>query len=62
MHLVYTRFYSVPSRMNIILNTAEAHMLARIAEEEDWAGEVYVHRNQEKIDRCWEPGEMNTGS
>ena len=30
----------------------QARELARIAEEEDWAGEVCVHKNQEEIDRA----------
>ena len=30
----------------------QARDLARIAEEEDWAGGVYVYENQDEIDRA----------
>ncbi len=33
-------------------NHAQARELARIVEEEDWGGEVYVHENQEDIDQA----------
>jgi hypothetical protein len=37
-------------------NHAQARDLARIAEEEDWGGEVYVYENQDDID-----GALGTG-
>jgi hypothetical protein len=37
-------------------NHAQARELGRIAEEEDWGGEVYVHKNQDDID-----GALGTG-
>jgi hypothetical protein len=40
---------------------AQAHELARIAEEEDWAGEVYVDTNQEEIDRALGTGRDEYG-
>jgi hypothetical protein len=40
---------------------AEARELARIAEEEDWAGEVYVYENQEEIDRALGTGRDEYG-
>ena len=40
---------------------AQAHELARIAEEEDWAGEVYVYENQEEIDRALGTGRDEYG-
>ena len=35
--------------------------LARIAEDEDWAGEVVVYRNQDEIDRALGTGRQNNG-
>lgn len=40
---------------------AQARELARIAEEEDWAGEVYVYKNQEEIDRALGTGRDEYG-
>jgi hypothetical protein len=40
---------------------AEAHELARIAEEEEWAGEVCVYENQEEIDRALGTGRDEYG-
>ena len=35
--------------------------LARIAEDEDWAGEIYVYENQEEIDRALGTGRDGYG-
>jgi hypothetical protein len=40
---------------------AEARELARIAEEEEWAGEVCVYENQEEIDRALGTGRDEYG-
>jgi hypothetical protein len=40
---------------------AEARELARIAEEEEWAGEVYVYENQEEIDQALGTGRDEYG-
>ena len=40
---------------------AAARELARIAEEEDWAGEVYVYKHQEEIDRALGTGRDEYG-
>ena len=40
---------------------AQAGQLARIAEEEDWGGEVYVHKSQEEIDRALGTGRDEYG-
>jgi hypothetical protein len=39
----------------------QARELARIAEEEEWAGEVYVYENQEEIDRALGTGRDDYG-
>jgi hypothetical protein len=40
----------------------QAHELARIAEEEDWAGEVYVCKIKRKSTAHWEPEVMSMRS
>jgi hypothetical protein len=40
---------------------AQARQLARIAEEEDWGGEVQVFENQEEIDRALGTGRQEYG-
>jgi hypothetical protein len=40
---------------------AQARDLARIADEEDWAGEVYVHEDQQEIDRALGTGRQEYG-
>ena len=40
---------------------SEARELARIAEEEDWGGEIYVHEDQEEIDRALGTGRDEYG-
>jgi hypothetical protein len=40
---------------------AQARELARIAEDEEWSGEVYVHQNQEEIDRALGTGRDEYG-
>jgi hypothetical protein len=40
---------------------AQAGELARIAEEEDWGGEIYVHKSQEAIDRALGTGRDEYG-
>ena len=40
---------------------AQAGELARIAEEEDWGGEVCVHKSQEEIDRALGTGRDEYG-
>lgn len=40
---------------------AQAHELARIAQEEDWFGEAYVYENQKDIDRALGAGRRNHG-
>jgi hypothetical protein len=40
---------------------AQARELARIAEEEDWAGEVFVYENQDQIDRALGTGRQEYG-
>jgi hypothetical protein len=39
----------------------QAHELARIAEEEDWGGEIYVHDDQRDIDRALGTGRQEYG-
>ncbi len=39
----------------------EADELARVAEEEDWGGEVSVHHDQAEIDRALGVGRQNYG-
>jgi hypothetical protein len=39
----------------------QAQELARIAEEEDWAGEVYVHKDQNEIDQALGTGRDEYG-
>ena len=39
----------------------QARELARIAEEEEWAGEVYVYGNQDEIDRALGTGRKEYG-
>jgi hypothetical protein len=40
---------------------AQARQLARIAEEEDWGGEVFVYEDQEEIDRALGTGRQEYG-
>jgi hypothetical protein len=39
----------------------QAREIARLAEEEDWAGEVYVYENQDEIDRALGTGRDEYG-
>lgn len=49
-----TLFILTPTR-------AEAEQLARIAEEEDWCGEIHVHHHQTDIDRSLGSGRQEYG-
>jgi hypothetical protein len=40
---------------------SQARELARLAEEENWAGEVYVYENQDEIDRALGTGRDEYG-
>jgi hypothetical protein len=40
---------------------AQANELARIAEDEDWAGEIVVYKNQDEIDRALGTGRQENG-
>ncbi len=49
-----TLFILTPSR-------AQAHELARIAEEEDWSGEILLHEDQKESDRALGMGRQEYG-
>jgi hypothetical protein len=44
--------WNVDTLYILTATTAEAHRLARIAEEEEWGGEVFVHQSRENISRA----------
>ena len=54
-------FWNADTLFVLTKTWAQAGELARIAEEEDWGGEVYVHKSQEEIDRALGIGRVEYG-
>ena len=54
-------FWNADTLYILTATRPQAEKLARIAEDEDWAGEVVVYRNQDEIDRALGTGRQNNG-
>ena len=54
-------FWNADTLFILTATRTQAEELARIAEEEDWAGEIIVYRNQDEIDRALGIGRLEYG-
>jgi hypothetical protein len=54
-------FWNADTLFLLTRTRGQAHELARIAEAEDWAGEIQVHENQSDIDRALGTGRQEYG-
>jgi len=54
-------FWNADTLFILTESHVQARELARLAEEDDWAGEVYVYENQEQIDRALGTGRDKYG-
>jgi hypothetical protein len=54
-------FWNADTLYILTASRPQAQELARIAEDEDWAGEVVVYRNQDEIDRALGTGRQDNG-
>src|SRR4051794_18433526 len=54
-------FWNADTLFLLTRKRSQARRLAQIAEEEDWAGEVYVVEDQEEIDRALGTGRQEYG-
>jgi hypothetical protein len=54
-------FWNADTLFVLTETLAQARELARIAEEDDWAGEVHVYENRDEIDRALGTGRDEHG-
>ncbi len=54
-------FWNADTLHILTASRSQAEEMARIAEEEDWAGEVVVYQNQDEIDGALGTGRQNNG-